>query len=110
MHPKQTLLRFFRQHGCVMRRVDGGETRGILTRIHDPGVASTQVAFDRLGFTVKREYLLVAPPQNNGVLSVGARVRVGKKLLHLVAVDETVYADEPLCARAYAYQIREERP
>lgn len=106
MFVKQLIRQFFEKHGCTIQQIDGTAVRGILTRIDSAGITDGQIAYDRLGFTVKREFLLLAPA-DSGVLTSGATVQAGGRRLRVIETDQTVYADEILCDRAYAYELKE---
>lgn len=107
MFVKQLIRQFFEKHGCTIQQIGGSAVRGILTRVDSSEINSGQVAYDRLGFTVKREFQLLTPA-NSGVLTTGTTVQAGGRQLRIIETDQTRYADEILCDRAYAYELKED--
>lgn len=106
MNPYKNLTAFLQKYGSTLVRLDGETAKGICTRVDSNTATAENLSFDRLGYTVKREYLLITDADTD-ILTENAHIFVNDRHLQIICVDDTCHADEVLCRRGWGYEVKE---
>ena len=106
MRTKNIIKQFINRYGSTIVRLDGMKAKGLCTRIDNHDTDVETVSFERLGYVVKREFLLITASDCT-LLQPNVEVLCNQRRLKIISVDTTDHQDEMMCRRAYAFEIKE---